>query len=177
MRDDTLAAAMVIRGLVDLGHRNIVVIGGNRDYVDIARIRYLGCMNAFREKGVFFGEEQYETARFTYEEGYRAAGALLQRNPECTALFAMSDVMAMGAVRALTDAGKRIPEDISVVGFDGLQIGAYTVPRLSTVAQSVEMLAERSVQLLRQQIEENAEARHEVIPVDLLMKESVRSLT
>jgi len=172
--DDTLAAAMAIQGLLDLGHQSIVVIGGNRDYSDIARIRYLGCMGAFRENGVPFQEEQYETARFTYEDGYRAAVALLQRNPDCTALFAISDVMALGAIRALTDAGKRVPEDISVVGFDGLSIGSYTVPRLSTVSQSVELLAERSVQLLRQQIEENASARHEVIPVDLLMRESVR---
>ena len=84
--------------------------------------------------------------------------------------------MALGAIRALRDAGKQVPQDISVVGFDGLSIGGYTVPRLSTVAQSVELLAEKSVQLLRQKIEENAKSRHEIIPVDLLMRESVRKL-
>ena len=88
----------------------------------------------------------------------------------------MSDVMALGAIRALADAGKRVPEDISVIGFDGLQIGEYTLPRLSTVAQSVEQLAERSLSLLLQSIEEGAQARHEVLPVHLHLRESIREL-
>lgn len=174
--DDTLAAAMAIEGLLELGHNNVVVIGGHRTYSDITRLRYEGCVRAFREKGVPFEEERYETARFTYEEGYRAAKALLERNPGFTALFAMSDVMALGAIRALADAGKRVPEDVSVIGFDGLQIGEYTLPRLSTVAQSVELLAERSMWLLHQSIENGAEVHHEVIPTRLLLRESVRHM-
>lgn len=174
--DDTRAAAMAVQSLLDLGHTRIAVIGGNRDYSDITCQRYQGCLAAFRENNVPFDESQYETARFTFEDGYRAAGILLERVPGMTALFAMSDVMALGAIRALADAGRQLPGDISVIGFDGLSICSYTVPRLSTVAQSVEQLAERSVQLLRQKIEENAPARHEVIPVDLLLRESVRKL-
>lgn len=174
--DDTLAAAMAVRSLLELGHTNFAMIGGHREYSDITRLRYQGCLNAFRENNVSFEEHQYETARFTYEDGYRAAKVLLERAAGFTALFAMSDVMALGAIRALRDAGKQVPQDVSVVGFDGLSLGGYTVPRLSTVAQSVELLAEQSVQLLRQKIEENAKARHEIIPVDLLMRESVRKL-
>ena len=174
--DDTLAAAMAIQGLLDMGHTRIAVIGGNRDYSDIAKQRYMGCLGAFRENNVPFEEYQYETARFTFEDGYRAANVLRQRFSGVTALFAMSDVMALGAIRALADAGQRVPEDISVVGFDGLSIGNYIVPRLSTVVQSVEQLAEQSVHLLRQKIEENSKARHEVIPVDLVMRESVRKI-
>ena len=175
--DDTLAAAMAIEGLLELGHRNVAVIGGHRTYSDITRLRYQGCVQAFLEKGISFREEQYETARFTFVEGYRAARALLQRNPELTALFAMSDVMALGAIRALADAGKQVPEDISVIGFDGLQIGEYTLPRLSTVAQAVEQLAERSMDLLLRSIEEGASAVHEVVPVRLLLRESVREMS
>ena len=174
--DDTLAAAMAIQGLLDMGHTRIAVIGGNRDYSDIAKQRYMGCLGAFRENNGPFEEYQYETARFTFEDGYRAANVLRQRFSGVTALFAMSDVMALGAIRALADAGQRVPEDISVVGFDGLSIGNYIVPRLSTVVQSVEQLAEQSVHLLRQKIEENSKARHEVIPVDLVMRESVRKI-
>ena len=174
--DDTLAAAMAIGGLLDLGHEDLVVIGGHRTYSDITRLRYQGCVQAFRERGIVFREEQYETARFTFEEGYRAAKALLARNPDFTALFAMSDVMALGAIRALADAGKRVPEDVSVMGFDGLPIGEYTLPRLSTVAQSVAQLAEQSMWLLLQSIEKGMDARHEVVSVHLLLRESVRKL-
>ena len=174
--DDTLAASIAIAGLLDLGHRNVVVIGGHRDYSGITRLRHKGCKEAFRAQAVPFVEAQYETARFTFEGGYRAAKALLQRNPDFTALFAMSDVMALGAIRALTDAGKRVPEDVSVIGFDGLQIGEYTLPRLSTVAQSVDQLAERSMWLLLQSITQKREAKHEVVPVRLLLRESVRRI-
>ena len=174
--DDALASAMAIDGLLELGHRNVVVIGGHRTYSDITRLRYQGCVQAFQRWGITFRETQYETARFTFAEGYRAAQALLDRHPDFTALFAMSDVMALGAIRALADAGRRVPEDISVVGFDGLPIGEYTLPRLSTVAQSVEQLAERSMQQLLQGIGQEAKASHEVVPVQLLLRESVRSI-
>lgn len=174
--DDTLAASMAVASLLEMGHENVAVIGGSRTYSDITRLRYQGCVQAFGEKGLSFQEDQYETARFTFEEGYRAAKALLARKPDMTALFAMSDVMALGAIRALADVGKRVPEDISVMGFDGLQIGEYTLPRLSTVAQSVELLAERSIWLLLRSIEKEAAAHHEVVPVRLLLRESVRKL-
>jgi LacI family transcriptional regulator len=169
-----MAASMAVEVLLELGHKSLAVIGGHRDDSGIASLRYRGCVSTLQEHGIPFSEDQYETARFTFEEGYRAAIALLERNPSFTALFAMSDVMALGAIRALADAGKRVPEDISVIGFDGLQIGAYTLPRLSTVAQSVEQMAERSVDLLLQSIEKGADARHEVVPVQLQLRESVR---
>lgn len=174
--DDTQAAAMAIDKLLELGHRNVVVIGGHRDYSEIVRLRHQGCVRAFRDYGIPFEEARYESARFTFEGGYEAAQALLQRNPDFTALFAMSDVMALGAIRALADRGKQVPGDVSVMGFDGLEIGRFTLPRLSTVAQSVEQLARQSMDLLLQNIEKDAEARHEVVPVQLQLRESVRKL-
>ena len=117
--------------------RDVLRKSAGRDTRSLA----VATLQAFRERDIVFREEQYETARFTFAEGYRAARALLERNPDFTALFAMSDVMALGAIRALKDAGKLVPEEISVIGFDGLEIGEYTIPRLSTVAQSVEQLA------------------------------------
>ena len=174
--NDTQAAAMAIDKLLELGHRNVVVIGGHRDYSEIVRLRHQGCVRAFRDYGIPFEEARYESARFTFEGGYEAAQALLQRNPDFTALFAMSDVMALGAIRALADRGKQVPGDVSVMGFDGLEIGRFTLPRLSTVAQSVEQLARQSMDLLLQNIEKDAEARHEVVPVQLQLRESVRKL-
>lgn len=174
--DDALAAEMAIDHLVSLGHEEIVVIGGQRQHSDTTRLRYSGCVSAFQKHGIPFREEQYETARFSYEDGYRAVKALLERNPGFTALFAMSDVMAIGAIRALNDSGKRVPEDVSVIGFDGLILGEYTVPRLTTVAQSVEELAYQSLVLLNHSIEENSTAWHEIVPVRLLLKESTRHI-
>lgn len=175
--DDTLAARLAIAHLVKLGHEKIVVIGGYRQYSDPTVLRYKGCLEAFREYGIAFDEEKdYETARFSFSDGYRAARALLERNREFTALFAMSDVMAIGAIRALMDAGKRVPEDVSVMGLDGLDISEYTVPRLATVSQNVEELAEKSLSLLQSGMEDAAAARYETVPVTLQKRESAREM-
>ncbi len=175
--DDVLAGRLAVEHLAALGHTKIVVIGGQRSISDTTALRYAGCQAAFREHGIAFDPEQdYEACRFSFEGGFRAAQVLLERNRDFTALFAMSDVMAIGAIRALRDAGKRVPEDVSVIGLDGLDIGQYTLPRLSTVAQSVETLARESLTLLCQAIENGASARHKTIPVTVLEKESVASL-
>lgn len=173
--NDNDAAQLVIDELIALGHRRFVVVGGDRVNSDIARIRYEGCLEAFHRGGIEFDSEQdYESARFTYLGGYRAAQALLSRGRRFTALFAMSDVMAIGAIRALKDAGIRVPEDVSVMGLDGLPIGEYTTPRLSTVAQPVDSLAETSLRLLRQSMEAGSAQRHEILPVTMLLRESTR---
>ena len=175
--DDALAARMAIDHLVSLGHRKIAVVGGDRKASDTTILRYRGCLEAFRQHGISFDENlDYETARFSYAEGHRAAKELLKRGREFTALFAMSDVMAIGAIRALRDSGKRVPEDVSVMGLDGLEIGEYTIPKLATVCQTVEKLADRSLALLLQNIESKTTASHEIIPVYLEWKESARRI-
>ena len=171
--DNVLAARMAIDHLVELGHRKIAVIGGDPQVSDTTKLRYSGCLEAFRAHGIDFDEARdYEATRFSHADGYNAAMNLLNRGREFTALFAMSDVMAIGAIRALTDAGRKVPEEVSVVGLDGLDIGRFLVPRLSTVEQSVELLAQRSLELLCGAIERNQPASHVTIPVTLLPRES-----
>ena len=175
--NDNDAAQLVIDQLISMGHRRFAVVGGDRRTSDIARLRYEGCMEAFRRSNISFDPElDYETARFSYLEGYRATQNLLSRGRGFTALFAMSDVMAIGAIRALRDAGLRIPEDVSVMGLDGLTIGEYTTPRLSTVAQPIDSLAEESLRLLQEGIASGEMPCHEILPVTLWMRESVRKL-
>lgn len=175
--DNISASRIAMDHMIRLGHRKFAVIGGDRQVSDTTQQRYRGCLEAFREHGVHFDEElDYEAVRFSFADGYRAVQNLLARGREFTALYAMSDVMAIGAIRALRDAGKRVPEDVSVVGFDGLIIGEYTIPRLATIRQDVEQLAHRSLQLLQENIEGSPAARHETVPVTLEWKESARKL-
>lgn len=175
--DDRQAGRLAIEHLAKLGHRKIAVIGGSREVSDIARLRYQGCADAFEAHKIPFDRERdYYTGRFSYADGYRAVQTLLERRREFTAIFAMADVMAIGAIRALRDQGLRVPEDVSVIGLDGLIIGDYTVPKLATVRQSVEELADRSVQILREQIEGTVKARYETIPPTVEWKESTRKV-
>lgn len=175
--DDREAARRAIDHLVELGHRKIAVIGGDREVSDTTHLRYLGCMDAFAAHGIDFDETRdYEGVRFSYADGYRAAQSLLNRGRQFSAIFAMADVMAIGAIRALRDNGLRVPEDISVMGFDGLTIGEYIVPKLATISQNIEEMAVRSVRLLRERIENRGTAQYETVPVAVEWKESARRL-
>jgi LacI family transcriptional regulator len=175
--DEDAAVKHTIEKLIEMGHRNFAIIGGNLERSDTARRRFRGCLAAFQEHGIPFDPDlDYATARFSHEAGYQAAQTLLRRSIRYTAIFCMADVMAMGAIRALSDRGFHVPEDVSVVGFDGLPIGEFIVPRLATVSQSVDLLAQRSVELLRQRIEGSHDAVHEVIPAQLQLRESARAL-
>ena len=116
---------------------------------DTSERRYEGCAEAFEKNGMQFDEQTYyHTGRYSYEDGYSGMQAVLRQTPEVTAVFAMADVIAIGAIRALVDAGKRVPDDISIIGYDGLKIGSFYTPKLSTVSQSVEHLARRSFSVL-----------------------------
>ncbi len=175
--DDKLAGKMAIEHLISLGHRKIALIAGDHTYSDIGRLRYEGAMEAFREHNITFDPEtDCETVRYTCPDGYNAAQRLLERDKDFTAIFAMSDVMAVGAIRGLRDAGKCVPEDISVIGFDGVELGEYFIPRLASISQNVEALADRSFRMLLENIEQNTAAHYEILPVQLLDRESARRI-
>jgi LacI family transcriptional regulator len=101
---------------------------------------------------------------------------LIEKYPELTAVFAMSDVMAIGAIRALRDMGYRVPEDISVIGFDGTELAEYYNPRLATIKQQYQTLAVRSIEILFGQIELKKEPIHELVPFEFASGESIRKL-
>ena len=175
--DDNLAVKQTVDRLIQMGHRKIGIIGGYRERSDTSRRRFEGCLAAFRDHKIDFDPDlDYASARYSYTDGYRAAQTLCAGGRTYTAVFCMADVMAMGAIRALTDSGLRVPEDVSVVGFDGLPIGEFIVPRLSTVSQSVETLAQRGIELLRSNIEGKALCVHETVPAQLCWKDSTREL-
>ena len=175
--DDKRAGHMAIEHLIALGHRKIAIIAGDHTHSDIGRLRFEGAMDAFREHGIPFDPEMdCETVRYTCQDGCNAAQRLLERGREFTAIFAMSDVMAIGAIRGLRDLGKSVPEDISVVGFDGLELGEFTIPRLASVSQNLKELADRSFRMLLSNIESSSTALYEVLPVSILDRESARRI-
>lgn len=172
--DDNEAAFLAVSRLMDLGHRRIGILGGCMESSNAAYTRFLGVQRAFAHRGMALDLAcQYETTRFAMSAGYEAMGRLLDKLPGLTAVFAMSDVQAVGAIRALHDRGLRVPEDISVVGFDGIELGAYVVPRLSTVRQDARQLARRGVDILLQQIRTGGPPVHELIPYEFVTGESV----
>ena len=175
--DDRQAACSAVDALIALGHRRFVMIGGDRTVSDTGRLRYEGCLQSLRNHNISFDEERdYQGTRFSYQAGYDATKRLLENGRKFTALFAAADVMAIGAIRALRDYGLGVPQDVSVVGFDGLPLGGYLVPQLSTVAQSVKSMAERSVDILLERMEKGGAACHETVPFTVCQRESTRRM-
>ncbi len=175
--DDRQAARCAMDSLIALGHRKFVIVGGDRNVSDTSRLRYEGCLQSFRNHGIEYDEQlDYQGVRFSYQDGYHATQQLIASNRQFTALFAIADVMAIGAIRALHNNGLRVPNDVSVMGFDGLNLGSYLVPQLSTVIQSTQKMAQRSVEILIDRIEHGGQACHEAIPYALHQRESTRRI-
>lgn len=175
--DDEAGAKAAIEYLLKLGHTRVGILGGLMEKSKPAATRYIGCKKAFEEHGIpFRPKQQYEAALFSMSEGYQAMDRLLDRMQDLTAVFAMSDVMAVGAIRAIVDRGLRVPEDISVVGFDGIDLGGYLTPKLTTIRQDREYIADRGVEILLANINGGTQAIHEVVPFHIIAGESTRKL-
>ena len=176
--DDTAAASCMIDYLVAKGHTKIGLIGGDPALSRPSYLRLGGSQSSFfRHRIPFDPEKQYAYARFSLEGGYRATEELLRKYPDMTAIFAMSDIMAIGAIRALYDHGLRVPVDISVAGYDGIELSKYIHPTLTTIRQNTDRMASRGTEILIHCIRENADAIHEIIPFELQEGSSVRGLS
>jgi len=127
-------ALLAVRHLVELGHRRIGAITG-----PIARMvsqnRLAGYRQALQEAGIPAMESRIVRGSFSLNGGYDACRTLLASDPEVTALFAFNDLSAIGAIRALKEAGQGVPSDVSVVGFDDMELARYSDPQLTTVSR------------------------------------------
>ena len=171
--DDRSMGRMVAEELLNNGHRRIAVFGSNPVAGDSLAMRFQGFCDAFTDRGLSYDRTLYRETRFSFEAGYDVARTFFAERPDTTALFAMSDTVAVGAIRALRDLGMSVPEDVSVVGFDGVDIGRFTLPRLTTVEQPVEEIARRSVNLLLDMMEKDAAPRHILVEGSFRRRESV----
>lgn len=175
--DSLEASAMVARHLVEKGHRNIGVIGGDLVSSATSRRRFAGFTQGLEACGISFDKKKaYATSKYSLEGGAKAAEELLEKYEGMTAIFAMSDMQAMGACRKIRDMGYRIPEDISVVGFDGLPITQFYCPKITTVRQNEEELAVQGLRILVDAIENKTGAIHKNIPFEFIEGESVKKI-
>lgn len=174
--DDAAAAHRAIDHLCRRGHRTIAVVGGDNCHSYISSERLRGCKESFAAHHLAPDEALYAKANYNYASAYRAMDKLLSRRKDITAVFCMSDIMAVGAIRAIRDAGLRVPEDISVMGFDGIDLAKYYDPKITTVCQPVGEIARTSVDLLLARIEKEAAPKTVVLGVKLSEGDSVRQL-
>ena len=175
--DDQQAAYRAVRLLTDYGHRKIgVILDSVRDH-SISQLRYKGYCQALQDAGIPLDPELVEeTVTYEMADGYAGMERLLKRRSDLTAVFAISDAMAVAAMKALHDHGRRVPGDCSVVAIDGIDMSAYFVPTLTTLVQPQQELGENSVRILVDMIEGRATNRHLQLETRLRQGGSVRSL-
>jgi DNA-binding LacI/PurR family transcriptional regulator len=169
MIDNAGAAKLVIDHLIGLGHRHIGLIGGQRDrpiHLDVPDLRMRGALAVLNEAGIAPEQHHVQTASFTVTGGYHAMSRMLEHPDPPTAVFAFSDEMAIGAIRAAGEHGLRVPDDLSVAGFDDHDV-AWAID-LTTVAQPVMGLGETVTELLFEHLRDSlSPPRHEIREVTL----------
>ena len=150
--DQVAGAQAATQHLLDAGHRTVWHVCGPADWFDAA-----GRVDGWRQTLLAAGAEvpPLVAADWSAAEGYRA-GQMLARMPEVTAVFAANDHLALGILRALYERGRRVPRDVSVVGFDDVPEAAYFIPPLTTVRPAFDEVAKAGLDLLLAQLDDAA---------------------
>lgn len=170
--DDYAASYRVGEAICKAGHKSFGVISSYTNDKSISRLRLDGFKKALQDNGLQLNEKAVAYAgQFSRAAGYEAAKQLMQ-TAKFTALFCISDILALGAIRAIHDEGYSVPEDISVIGFDGIDEGRYSIPSLATVKQPGMEMAYECVQILLNQLRKGSPHEHMVFKETLLDGES-----
>ncbi|WP_328656376.1 LacI family DNA-binding transcriptional regulator [Streptomyces sp. NBC_00334] len=171
--DNAGGARRAVTYLLDGGRRRIGVISGPLDMY-VAQCRLRGYREALELAGVTAGASLVvEGGDFKEESGRRAMTELIARHPDLDAVFAASDTLAAGALGALRTAGRRVPQDVAVSGFDDFQPARPTDPPLTTVRQPLEEIGRTMVRLLQEEMEDSPVAwRHVILRTELVLRNS-----
>ncbi|WP_405674429.1 LacI family transcriptional regulator [Streptomyces sp. NBC_01511] len=171
--DNVGGAATAVRHLLDGGRTTIATITGPLD-MDVGNSRLRGWREALAERrGTARDERLVAVSDFTEEGGRTAMRDLLDRAPGIDAVFAASDVMAAGALTELRERGRRVPDDVAVIGFDDSVIARHTTPALTSVRQPIEAIGRSITRLLLEEIAEPTTARQQLLlPTTLVVRDS-----
>ncbi|MCI1984385.1 MAG: LacI family DNA-binding transcriptional regulator [Bifidobacteriaceae bacterium] len=157
--------------LLQLGHRRIAAITGPKD-ARSSLGRYGGYMAALENAGLTVDQDLVKDGNFLSENGYQKACELLDSPNPPTAIFAFNDLTAVSVYRAAYERRIRIPDDLSVVGFDNIYPAAYLAPALTTVNQPFDLIAKSAIKLIMDAREGHVEQRHIVLPTGLVVRGS-----
>ncbi|GMX66664.1 LacI family DNA-binding transcriptional regulator [Paenibacillus elgii] len=183
MIDDFKAAYDATAYLIRKGHRRIAMIAGDMRDLCAGRKRYEGYLAACKDYGIPVDESIIRFGDYKLASGYRLMGELLaEAGGSFTSVFAASDDMAVGAINCMADHQLRVPDDISVIGFDGNQMSDVIRPRLTTIQQPMDKIGQATVELLMELIEQNDHAQRShlartiVLEHELVEKASCRDI-
>lgn len=180
--DDRRESERMVDYLIRLGHKRIAILVAEAQEESIGQLRLEGYCDALKKHGIeiepkLIRQTDDKLDHFSMENGYLTTKKLLESGEDFTAVFAVADALAIGAFRALHEAGLRVPEDISLAGYDGIDMANYIVPSLTTMRQPVEEMAKDTTRLLFDIISGKTEHQHVTYKAELMIKESTQALT
>lgn len=174
---DEQEAYRAVSELYQNGHRRIAALTADPNDNSISQLRYLGYRRALRDLNLTARPDDLICAKdFTIANAYDAMRERLRSPADFTAVFAISDDMAIGAMRAMRESGRSIPEDCSVIAIDGISVSEYIYPMLTTLCQPMTAMGETSVEILLDMIEGRGGNRHVTLPTALREGQSVRHI-
>ena len=169
--DNVHGAKLAVEHLVQLGHKKIGVIRG-ASHLTSSIDRLTGYCATLADHDIPFDKNLVQDGHSTIESGFEAMSALMTRNPDMSAVFVASDLMAIGAIGAVTQTGKKVPHDISVVGYDGIPLAGSLNPALTTIDQHAYEKGTYAAKMLIEIIEGREVGKRPVIEVELKIRES-----
>ncbi|MBM4761133.1 LacI family DNA-binding transcriptional regulator [Bacillus sp. B15-48] len=174
---DKKGAYRAVSYLIEKGHRQIAIIEGKKEY-PASRARTEGYLSALVDHDIAIKKDFMVQGSFTLESGYRAMKFLLKRKSLPTAVFCSNDEMAVGAMKAITQAGLHIPKDISIMGFDDSQFTSYINPSLTTVRRGINELSRVGAEKLLNVINHRQRNIGEKVYIDtkLVERESIATI-
>lgn len=177
--DDQLESKRMTEYLLRLGHRRIAIITEGSEEPSVGQLRLQGYIDALQANNIPVDKElirfvDKNLEHYSMRNGYETAMRLLDEKVPFTALFCISDRLALGACRAFTERGLHIPDDISVAGYDGLEMGRYYNPMLTTISQPLDMIARETIRLLFEIIAGESSHQHIIFPAELVEGESTK---
>lgn len=170
--DNYNGGILAAQHLLSLGHRSIGCITGPSNITPSAD-RVTGFRAALQQSGISSDEKRFLRGDFHPASGYQSTLHLLQQTPPPTAIFACNDMMAIGAIRAATQLGLRVPQDVSIVGFDEIELTSYTTPPLTSVSQPKGEIGQLAVSLLLDRIQDpSLPPQRKILSPRLVIRES-----
>ena len=174
--DNVLAAKASIQYLIDKGHRNIGILLGEKNDVGISGLRLEGYKKALEENNIPYSEENIFIGDYDYSGAYRVTKEIINNRKDITAIFSISDIMAVGAAKSVIDQGLKVGEDISIMGFDGMDISKYYNPGITTVKQPKKNMANNSIDLLLALLAKKEEHKHIIFETKIIERESCKKV-
>ena len=172
--NDSDGSYLATQYLLEKGHREIAFLSGPIQESEVDKRRYLGYAAALKDHGIPLNQEYLFECEATFDEGFRISQKIME-NPKITALVSAADILAMGVMRGYYEKKKRIPEDLSIIGFDDIQSAKLVSPALTTVKQDIMEKGRLASKLLIDAITlGDHSAKHLVLQPTLVIRESVQ---